>query len=49
MFDRLIKQRADCEGITGKLKADNQIERVGRINAFRSTVTETVNAEIIFV
>ena len=49
MFDRLMKQRAEREGITEKLKADNQMEWVGRMNALRSAVTETVNAEVIFV
>ena len=49
LFDRLMKQRAEREGITEKLKADNQMEWVGRMNALRSAVTETVNAEVIFV
>ncbi len=49
LFDRLMKQKADREGITEKLKADNQMEWVGRMNALRSAVIETVNAEVIFV
>ena len=49
LFDRLMKQRTEREGITEKLKADNQMEWVGRMNALRSAVTETVNAEVIFV
>ena len=49
LFDRLMKQRAEREGITETLKADNQREWVGRMNALRSAVTETVNAEVIFV
>ena len=49
LFDRLMKQRAEREGITEKLKADNQMEWVGRMNALRSAVTETVNVEVIFV
>ena len=49
LFDRLMKQRAEREGITEKLKADNQIEWVGKMNALRSVVTETVNTEVIFV
>ena len=44
-----MKQRAEREGITEKLKADNQMEWIGRMNALRSAVTETVNAEVIFV
>ena len=49
LFDRLMKQRAEREGITEKLKADNQMEWVGRMSNLRSAVTETVNAEVIFV
>ena len=49
LFDRLMKQRTEREGITEKLKADNQMEWVQRMNALRSAVIETVNAEVIFV
>ena len=49
LFDRLMKQRAEREDITETLKAGNQMEWVGRINALRSAVIETVNAEAIFV
>ena len=49
LFDRLMKQRAEREGITETLKAENQMLWVGRMNALRSAVTETVNTEVIFV
>lgn len=49
LFDLLMKQRAEREGITEKLKADNQMEWVGRMSNLRSAVTEIVNAEVIFV
>ena len=49
MFFRLVEQMAEREGITETLKADNQMEWVQRMNALRSAVTETVNAEVIFV
>ena len=49
LFDWLMKQRAEREGITETLKADNQMEWVQRMNALRSAVIETVNAEVIFV
>lgn len=49
LFDRLMKQRAEREGITETLKADNQMEWAQRMNALRSAVIETVNAEVIFV
>jgi len=39
LFDRLMKQWAEREGITEKLKAENQMEWVGRMNALRSAVT----------
>ena len=49
LFDRLMKQRAERERITETLKAGNQMEWVRRMNALRSAVTETVNAEVVFV
>ena len=49
LFDRLMKQRTEREGITETLKADNQMEWVQRMNALWAAVTETVNAEVIFV
>ena len=49
LFDRLMEQRAKREGITETLKSDNQMEWVKRMNALRTAVTETVNAEVIFV
>ena len=48
MFLRLVKQMAECEGVTEQLKADNQIEWVQRMNNIRSRVTEIVNAEVIY-
>lgn len=49
LFNRLMKQRAEWEGITEKLKTENPMLWVGRMNALREAVTETVNAEVIFV
>ena len=48
MFFRLVKQMAEREGVTEKLKAENQMEWVGRMNNIRSRATEIVNAELIF-
>ena len=48
MFFRLIKQMAEREGVTEKLKADNQMEWVARMNNIRSRVTEIVNNGIIY-
>ena len=48
MFFRLIKQMAECEGVTEKLKADNQMEWVARMNNIRSRATKIVNHDIIY-
>lgn len=48
MFLRLVKQKAEREGVTEKIKAENQMEWVGRMNNIRSRATEIVNAELIF-
>ena len=48
MFLRLVKQKAEREGVTEKLNAENQMEWVGRMNNIRSRATEIVNAELIF-
>ena len=48
LFTRLIKQMAEHDGITEKLKADNQMEWVGRMNNIRSRATEIVNHDIIY-
>ncbi|MBQ8623083.1 MAG: TnpV protein [Oscillospiraceae bacterium] len=48
MFFRLVNQMAEREGVTEQLKAENQMEWVGRMNNIRSRATEIVNAELIF-
>ena len=48
MFSRLVKQMAEAEGITEKLKADDMMSWVGRMNGIRSRAAEIVNAELIF-
>ena len=48
MFFRLVKQMAECEGVTEQLKADNQMEWVARMNNIRSRATEIVNNDIIY-
>ncbi len=48
MFLRLVEQIANREGVTEQLKAENQIEWVGRMNALREAAAEIVNAEVIF-
>jgi len=48
MFFRLVKQMAEREGVTEKLKADNQMEWVARMSNIRSRATEIVNHDIIY-
>ena len=44
----LMKELAEKQGITEKLKAENQMEWVGRMNNIHNIATEAVNNEIIF-
>lgn len=48
MFLRLVEQIANREGVTEQLKAENQIEWVGRMNNIRSRAMEIVNEELIY-
>ncbi len=48
MFFRVVKQLAEKEGVTEKLKDENQVEWVGRMNNIRTRATEIVNADLIF-
>ena len=48
MFFRLVKQMAECEGVTEQLKADNQIEWVAQMNNIRSRATEFTTENIIY-
>lgn len=47
MFDLLIKQMAEREGVTEELKAKDQMEWVRRMNRIQASVEELVNAELI--
>ena len=48
MLFRLVKQMAEREGVTEKLKADNQMEWVTRMNNIRSRATEITNTDLIY-
>ena len=48
MLTRLVKQMAEREGATEALKAENQMEWVGRMNNIRSRATEIVNNDLIY-
>ena len=48
MFFRLVKELAEKESITEKLKATDQMEWVRRMNAVRETATEIINHDLIY-
>lgn len=48
LFSRLVKQMAERECVTEKLKADNQMEWVACMNNIRSRATEIVNSNLIY-
>lgn len=48
MFSRLVKHMAEREGVTEKLKAENQIEWVRLMNNIRNRATEIVTANLIY-
>ena len=48
MFDLLVKQMAEKQGITEQLKAQDQMLWVRRLNNIRNAAEEVVNAEVIF-
>ena len=49
MYDLLMKQLAEKEGIDEQLKAKNPIAWVGAMNSIRNAAEEIVNSEVIFV
>ena len=48
MFSRLVKQLTEKENITEKLKAENQMLWVQKMNNIRNRATEIVNTEVIY-
>ena len=49
MFEQLTMQLKTQEGITEKLKANNQLEWVQRMNSIRNRAAEVVFKELIYV
>ena len=49
LFSRLIKDLAEKENVTEKLKADNPMLWVRKMNNIRNRAMEVVNSEVIFV
>ena len=48
MMFSLTKQIAECENVTEKLKEENAMRWVGRMNEIQSRVREIIYAEIIY-
>lgn len=48
LFLRLVKEYAEKEGVTEKLKADDQIFWVRKMNNIRNRAAEMVNNEVIY-
>ena len=47
-LDLLMKQMAEQQGVTEQLKAENQMEWVGRMNNIRACAEEIVLKELIY-
>ena len=48
MFSRLVKQMAEKQGITEKLKAENQMEWLQQMNNIQVCAREVVNSNLIY-
>ncbi|MEE1170911.1 MAG: TnpV protein [Ruminococcus sp.] len=49
MFDRLVKEFAKQEGVTEKLKTENQMLWVQKINNIRNQAEKILNNELIYI
>ena len=48
-LDLIIEQMKAAEGVTEELKAQNQLEWVGRMNNIRNRAEEIINSELIYI
>ena len=48
MFDALVEQMKEAEGVTEKLKEENQMEWIQQINNIQERASEMVNKMIVF-
>lgn len=48
-LDLIMEQMKAAEGVTDKLKADDQLEWVRRCNSIRSRAEEIIYAELVYV
>lgn len=49
MYDTLIEQRKESEGVTEQLKEENQLEWICRMQNIEARAKEIVTTELIFV
>lgn len=49
MFDTLVEQRKETEGVTEQLKGENQIEWIQRMGNIESRARETILVELIYI
>ena len=49
MYDILVEQPSNQEGITEQIKTEDQMLWVGRMNNIRNRVKEIINNELIYV
>lgn len=49
LFIRLVKEYTEKENVTEQLKAENQLEWVGKMNNIRSRAVEIIDVELICV
>ena len=47
-FERIVEQMKQVQGITEQLKAENQLEWVGRMNNVQACAREIVDKEVIY-
>ena len=48
MYEKLVRDMAESEGVTEQLKADDQMEWVRRMNSIRNRAEEFVIQELIY-
>lgn len=49
MFDTLVEQMKEAEGVTERLKEENRMEWIGRMQNIETRAREIVNNELIYV
>nr|WP_330379740.1 TnpV protein [Roseburia inulinivorans] len=47
-FERVVEQMKQAHGITEQLKADNELEWIGKMNNMQACAREIVDKEMIY-